>query len=96
VRGWVGLVAVLPFLLVLLTGVAGAERERSTTTRQNPKVRDAAIKKAKAADEARESIEAERDGLKSAIQSLEREVAAAKQVGLGVVGLGWASAVDFG
>ncbi|KAI8476303.1 MAG: flagellar associated protein [Monoraphidium minutum] len=53
---------------------------RAEVARVN-KVRDAALKKAKAADEAREALEAERDGLKGAISTLEREVAAAKQEG---------------
>ena len=43
-------------------------------------MRDAALKKAKAAEEAREAVEAERDSLKAQILSLERDVAAAKQV----------------
>lgn len=41
------------------------------------------MKKTKAAEEAREALEAERDGLRSQIASLERDVAAAKQVGAG-------------
>jgi hypothetical protein len=43
-------------------------------------VRDAALKKTKAAEEAREALEAERDSLRSQIASLERDVAVAKQV----------------
>ena len=43
-------------------------------------VRDAAMKKTKAAEEAREALEAERDALRGQIASLERDVGAAKQV----------------
>lgn len=56
------------------------DRNKGLLRPRNPQVRDAALKKAKAADDARDAVEAERDALRSQIASLEREVAAAKQV----------------
>ena len=51
-------------------------------------VREAALKNAKAADEARTAAEADCDALRSQIASLERDVAAAKQVAERLQGAG--------